>query len=115
MFQDKAAPLQQQRHGVSPSANPIRAVPPLTLRLARALPPAVAELVRRSIEELSLDRPLNDPNIATISVGVAAAAQAKDWDGTSSLMSAADEALYGAKGAGRNRVGFACISSEPGP
>lgn len=65
---------------------------------------AMAERLRRAIEELDISHTTKDPpQVLTISAGVAATAQQREKD-PESLIEEADEALYEAKKAGRNRV-----------
>jgi len=65
---------------------------------------AVAERLRRAVEELGLPHEAKDPpGVVTISAGVAATSP-EDPKGTSALLKEADVALYHAKEAGRNRV-----------
>jgi diguanylate cyclase (GGDEF)-like protein len=64
----------------------------------------LAELLRRSIESMRIEHrasPASD--VVTISVGVATMIPDRDRD-PAALLKAADEALYAAKAAGRNRV-----------
>lgn len=65
---------------------------------------ALAEQLRERVAEAPIyvqseDRPV--PVIVTVSIGVA---EASDVDSPRGLLAAADEAMYGAKGKGRNRV-----------
>jgi diguanylate cyclase (GGDEF)-like protein/hemerythrin-like metal-binding protein len=63
----------------------------------------LAEAVRLAIEELDMPHELSAPGRVTISVGVATMAGGSGRN-VASLLRAADEALYRAKGAGRNQV-----------
>ncbi len=63
----------------------------------------VAEMVRRSIEALRIEHVTSPTGVVTISLGVATS-EAPDEIDASLLLDRADEALYIAKGAGRNRV-----------
>jgi diguanylate cyclase (GGDEF)-like protein/PAS domain S-box-containing protein len=63
----------------------------------------VAEAVRRSVEALHIEHIGSVSGFVTISLGVATS-QAPDDIAASLLLDHADEALYIAKGAGRNRV-----------
>jgi two-component system, cell cycle response regulator len=62
---------------------------------------ALAERVRAAIEETEFDLGVEAPYPVTLSVGVATLC---DGQGVEALVTAADEALYAAKAAGRNRV-----------
>jgi diguanylate cyclase (GGDEF)-like protein len=62
---------------------------------------ALAERVRAAIEETGFDVGVEAPYPVTVSVGVAALG---DGESVEALVRAADEALYEAKAAGRNRV-----------
>ena len=61
----------------------------------------LAERIRTRFAALPMDLGGVEPVHCTLSIGVA---QARDGDTTNSLMQRADEAVYRAKGAGRNRV-----------
>jgi diguanylate cyclase (GGDEF)-like protein len=63
------------------------------------------EKLRNVIEELTYDEPLNDERL-TMSFGVACLPT--DALSSEELLEKADQALYGAKSAGRNRV---CLAS----
>ncbi|CAB3710984.1 hypothetical protein LMG3431_05998 [Achromobacter pestifer] len=63
----------------------------------------IAETIRRAVVELHVPHQDNDGGIVTISIGVATVNPAADGD-ASSLVEAADAAVYQAKKAGRNRV-----------
>jgi diguanylate cyclase (GGDEF)-like protein len=62
---------------------------------------ALAERVRRAIEEREFEVGAAAPHPVTVSIGVAALAERQTVE---ALVMAADEALYEAKGSGRNRV-----------
>ncbi len=64
---------------------------------------AVAENLRRRVEQLNLSHPGSPYGVVTISEGVAAAVP-QAGDQAEKLLEAADAALYHAKRAGRNRV-----------
>jgi len=70
----------------------------------------LAELLRRSIEALTIEhRASPAAEVVTISVGLATMIPDRDRD-PAALLKAADEALYAAKAAGRNRVSVNCDS-----
>jgi diguanylate cyclase (GGDEF)-like protein len=69
-----------------------------------------AEEVRQAIAALEIPHPASPYGVLTVSVG-AATAVAVEQQGVSSLIAAADKALYAAKEAGRNRVSCAPILS----
>jgi diguanylate cyclase (GGDEF)-like protein len=64
----------------------------------------VAERVRMTLAELKLPHPSARGGIVTLSGGVASYPASEIHRSTSQLLSRADEALYAAKAAGRNRV-----------
>ena len=64
----------------------------------------LAERVRAAIEQTEFDVGSAAPHSVTVSVGVAALVEGQSLE---ALVRAADEALYDAKGAGRNRVATA--------
>lgn len=65
---------------------------------------AVAERLRQSVEDLQIPRSTGEsPEVVTISAGVAAASE-DDEKSSEALLKEADDALYEAKEAGRNRV-----------
>jgi diguanylate cyclase (GGDEF)-like protein len=64
----------------------------------------LAELLRRSVEAMTIEHQASPAsNVVTISVGVATMIPDRDGD-PAALLKSADEALYAAKAAGRNRV-----------
>lgn len=65
----------------------------------------VAEKIRKTIEEYPFDDGANIYHV-TISIGIACARPASGDFSKNEFISLADEALYGAKNAGRNRVVF---------
>ncbi len=66
---------------------------------------AAGERMRESVEGLGILHPLGDPAaVVTVSVGVAARDHAAGTGSVSTLLGAADEALYRAKSEGRNTV-----------
>lgn len=65
---------------------------------------AVAERVRKAIFELSIPHAGSAFGVVTISAGVAAVRPQRGVDQPGALIEAADQALYAAKAAGRNRV-----------
>lgn len=66
----------------------------------------LAETVRRGIESLAMPHPQSPPGRLTISLGVATMTSLSDKT-VEGLLRAADEALYRAKGNGRNQVQLA--------
>jgi diguanylate cyclase (GGDEF)-like protein len=64
----------------------------------------IAEEIRVAVRRLAILHARNAPGIVTISAGVKALMPATQGDTESSLISAADEALYSAKSAGRDQV-----------
>lgn len=64
----------------------------------------VADRVRAALAELRLPHPATRTGIVTISAGIASYGAGETLRSTVQLLSRADEALYEAKGAGRNRV-----------
>ena len=64
---------------------------------------AVAERLRAAVEDLRIPAP--DSSVVTVSVGGAWSSR-RDLVGVSDLIASADEALYTAKGSGRNAVVF---------
>jgi diguanylate cyclase (GGDEF)-like protein len=65
---------------------------------------AVAERVRKAIADLRIPHAGSAFGVVTISAGVAAMKPQRGVDVPGTLIEAADQALYAAKGAGRNRV-----------
>jgi diguanylate cyclase (GGDEF)-like protein len=66
---------------------------------------AVAEKIRVAIRSLQIAHSANAIGVVTISAGVAALVPAGSGKTTLDLLQAADQALYGAKAGGRDRVG----------
>lgn len=65
---------------------------------------AAAERMRAAVEALAIPNPAEDPSpVVTVSVGVAVRRADRDG-GPQEVLTRADEALYEAKAAGRNRV-----------
>lgn len=64
----------------------------------------VADRVRTALAELKLPHPSTRSGIVTLSAGIASYADGETRRSGGQLLSRADEALYEAKGAGRNRV-----------
>ncbi|RXZ38287.1 diguanylate cyclase [Oxalobacteraceae bacterium CAVE-383] len=64
----------------------------------------VAETIRKAIRDLNLPHSGNPTGFVTISIGVCAMVPSSFGKGPPSFLQAADEALYMAKGAGRNMV-----------
>ncbi|MNY70343.1 diguanylate cyclase [compost metagenome] len=69
---------------------------------------AMAEKIRRAIEELAIPHGTSDHGVVTASLGVASAVPVQT--AIEKLLQRADEALYEAKHRGRNMV---VISEEP--
>jgi diguanylate cyclase (GGDEF)-like protein len=70
---------------------------------------AVAEVLRSRVESMATRHPRSPEGVVTISLGVATAPPGKS-SSPEALVAAADEALYRAKRAGRNRA-----ESQPHP
>jgi diguanylate cyclase (GGDEF)-like protein len=62
-----------------------------------------AERLRASVEALAVPHEATQLGVLTVSVGVASTSESR-FGSWRDLTEAADEALYAAKGAGRNRV-----------
>jgi diguanylate cyclase (GGDEF)-like protein len=73
----------------------------------------VAEQIRLAVEMLGLPHSGNPHGVVTVSIGCATQALGHDAASTI-LVEAADQALYQAKSAGRNRVEIAAKSAIPG-
>lgn len=78
---------------------------------SRASAVALAERVRRAVQ--SARSPEQDFEV-TVSIGVVSAGPGNFPDAAEKLLAAADEALYGAKNAGRNRVNVARPLTDSG-
>jgi len=65
---------------------------------------AVAEEIRKTIEQLNIKHSGNPQGVVTVSAGVEAYTPGRNADTAGQLVEAADKALYAAKLAGRNRV-----------
>jgi diguanylate cyclase (GGDEF)-like protein len=70
----------------------------------------VAEQIRRAVEVCGLPHSGNPHGMVTVSIGCATQTLSHDSDSTS-LIEAADQAMYQAKSAGRNRVEVAASST----
>lgn len=64
----------------------------------------LAERIRKSIRDLALEHQGSEKGIVTVSLGIASYAEAETARSALELVSRADEALYQAKDAGRDRV-----------
>jgi diguanylate cyclase (GGDEF)-like protein/PAS domain S-box-containing protein len=73
----------------------------------------VAEQIRLAVEMLGLPHSGNPHGVVTVSIGCATQALGHDAVSTV-LVEAADQALYQAKSAGRNRIELAAASTIPG-
>jgi diguanylate cyclase (GGDEF)-like protein len=73
----------------------------------------VAEQIRTAVEMLGLPHSGNSYGVVTVSIGCATQALGHDAVSTG-LVEAADQALYQAKSAGRNRVEVSVASTIPG-
>ncbi|NGZ86511.1 sensor domain-containing diguanylate cyclase [Duganella aceris] len=73
---------------------------------------AVAERIRRAIEELRMPHSGSSYGFVSISAGVATIAPKRGMHLAPVLVEAADKALYAAKSAGRNRV---CLAAQDAP
>lgn len=64
----------------------------------------LAEAIRGDVERLAIAHSEGRGGVVTLSLGVACRVPSRDGMGSAALVKAADDALYFAKGAGRNRV-----------
>jgi len=64
----------------------------------------IAELLRERIESLAIAHPAAPANRVTVSIGVASVIPPRDGANAGDFIRCADDALYDAKRAGRNRV-----------
>jgi diguanylate cyclase (GGDEF)-like protein len=69
----------------------------------------VAETIRKAVRDLAIVHSGNPTGFVTISIGISAMIPSSFSSGPPAFLQAADEALYMAKGAGRNMV---CTSEE---
>ena len=68
---------------------------------------AMAEMIRAEIERLAIPHEGSITGFVTVSIGVATAMPGRDAPSATTLLAAADAALYEAKNAGRNRIAAA--------
>ena len=72
----------------------------------------VAEAMRSAVEGLSITHSYSKGgNVVTISIGVASTTPSRTGSDSSALLKRADDALYRAKQAGRNRIAAAVVSA----
>jgi len=72
----------------------------------------VAEAMRSAVEGLSITHSYSKGgNVVTISIGVASTTPSRTGSDSSALLKRADDALYQAKQAGRNRIAAAAVSA----
>lgn len=64
----------------------------------------IAEKLRRTMRDLEMPHADSDKGVVTVSIGVATFSGGRSQIGIADLIGRADEALYGAKSAGRDRV-----------
>lgn len=72
----------------------------------------LAEAMRRDVEQRNLSHVGSAMGFVTVSIGVASMAAGRNASGHVSLLKAADDALYEAKGGGRNQVVLSVVMSE---
>lgn len=70
---------------------------------------AMAEQVREAVQRLGIEHRQSAYDQITVSVGVVAGVPGVDFSDTEAMVAAADQALYAAKGGGRNRVVLAAL------
>jgi diguanylate cyclase (GGDEF)-like protein/PAS domain S-box-containing protein len=73
----------------------------------------VAEQIRGDVEHLRITHAGSERGFVTVSAGASTTLPARSAIEPSALIKAADVALYQAKAAGRNRVGYCAVTSPP--
>lgn len=70
---------------------------------------AMAEQVREAVQHLGIEHRQSAYDQITVSIGVVAGVPGVDFSDAETMVAAADQALYAAKGGGRNRVVLAAL------